>query len=152
MDFPRIPFTADAGLFAELAALGKRLVELHLLRSQELDPPVCRFEGQGDNRIVKGRKDGLRYEPAAERVCINKSQFFAPVSTVVWEYRVGGYQVCEKWLKDRIERRLELDEIRTYCRIVTALNLTIIIQTEIDAIYEQAENETIPLHGLSASR
>lgn len=152
MDFPRIPFTADAGLFAELAALGKRLVELHLLRSTELDPPVCRFDGQGDSRIAKGKKNGLRYEPAAERVCINKSQFFAPVSPVVWEYRVGGYQVCEKWLKDRIERRLELDEIRTYCRIVTALNLTIIIQTEIDAIYEQAENETIPLHGLSASR
>jgi len=57
----------------------------------------------------------------------------APVPESVWTYRIGGYQVCEKWLKDRRERRLELDDIRTYCRIVTALQKTIDIQEEIDA-------------------
>jgi hypothetical protein len=47
------------------------------------------------------------------------------VPEAVWAYRIGSYQVCEKRLKDRRERRLELDDIRTYCRIVTALKLTI---------------------------
>lgn len=37
LDFPRIPFTADAELFTKLATLGQRLVDLHLLRSPELD-------------------------------------------------------------------------------------------------------------------
>jgi hypothetical protein len=46
----------------------------------------------------------------------------------------GGYQVCEKWLKDRQNRPLDLDDIRTCCRIVTALKLTIGIQREIDAL------------------
>ena len=50
---------------------------------------------------------------------------------------MGGYQVCHKWLKDRQERRLELDDIRTYCRIVSALQLTLGIQQEINALYPQ---------------
>jgi len=45
IDFPRIPFTKNAELFQELAALGERLVDLHLLRSSELDPPIARFQG-----------------------------------------------------------------------------------------------------------
>jgi len=56
------------------------------------------------------------------------------VPEAVWAYRIGSYQVCEKRLKDRRERRLELDDIRTYCRIVTALKLTIGIQGEINAL------------------
>jgi len=144
-DFPRIPFTANVGLLQRLAALGKRLTDLHLLRSPELDPPVCRYEGTGDNHVAKDRKEGLRYEPTEERVCINATQYFAPVSAEVWAYQVGGYQVCEKWLKDRMERRLELGDIRTYCRIVTSLSHTLSIQQEIDALYGQVESDTIQL-------
>ena len=143
MDFPRVPFTSDAKLFRKLAALGARLTALHLLKSPELDPPDCRFEGQGDSRVGKDRKTGLRYDPDMERVYINVAQHFAPVPETVWTYQVGGYQVCEKWLKDRRERRLELDDIRTYCRIVTALGLTIAIQAEIDALYPDIEKNIV---------
>ena len=145
MDFPRIPFTADAALFSQLAALGARLTALHLLKSPELDPPACRFEGEGDSRIAKGRKAGLRYEPDEQRVYINPTQYFATVPEAVWKYRVGGYQVCEKWLKDRQECRLEFDDIRTYCRIVTALKLTLGIQQEINTLYPRAESKILPL-------
>ena len=76
---------------------------------------------------------------------INATQCFAPVPESVWTYQVGGYQVCEKWLKDRKERRLELDDIRTYCRIVTALGRTIELEYQIDAIYTEAESNTVPM-------
>jgi len=52
-DFPRVPFAKDRYLFQQLAALGKKLVDLHLLRSSELDRPICRFQGKGDNRVEK---------------------------------------------------------------------------------------------------
>ena len=45
----------------------------------------------------------------------------SPVPPDVQEYRVGSYQVCDKWLKHRKDRRLDLDDIRTYCRTVTAI-------------------------------
>jgi predicted helicase len=142
-DFPRIPFTSDAKLFKKLAALGEKLVALHLLKSPALDPPTCRFEGDGDNRVEKDRKTGLRYDADEERMYINAAQYFAPVPEAVWNYQIGGYQVCDKWLKDRKERRLELDDIRDYCRIVTALGQTIELQDEIDSIYPAAEKQTV---------
>jgi len=91
IDFPRIPFTADRELFEQLAALGERLVALHLLKSPELDPPAARFHGEGDNRVARAGKKGLRYEPEQERVCINATQYFAPVPPELWQYRIGGY-------------------------------------------------------------
>jgi hypothetical protein len=49
--------------------------------------------------------------------------------------------------EDRRDRRLELDDIRTYCRIVTALKQTIDIQGEIDALYPEIEEQTLSLPG-----
>lgn len=144
-DFPRIPFTADYALFNKLATIGEKLVALHLLKSPDLDPPACRFEGEGDSRIEKGRTTGLRYNTEEERVYINAEQHFAPVPAEVWNYQIGGYQVCEKWLKDRRERRLGLDDILTYCRIVTALSQTIALQEEIDALYPSVEEKLLTI-------
>ncbi|MCK4488256.1 MAG: N-6 DNA methylase, partial [Desulfobacterales bacterium] len=125
IDFPRIPFTTDFALFKTLAKLGRRLVDLHLLRSKELDPPVARFQGKGDNRVARTKSKGFLYEPKEERVYINKTQYFEPVPLKLWEYQIGGYQVLAKWLKDRRDRVLSLEEIKTYCCVVTAIQRTI---------------------------
>jgi len=151
MDFPRLPFAADAGLFRNVEALGARLIALHLLKAPELDRPSCRFDGEGENRIGKGKKVGLRYEASEQRVWINATQYFAPVREEVWAYQVGGYQVCDKWLKDRQERQLEIDDIRTYCRIVTALQLTLDIQQQIDELYPRVERKTVGLPETAAA-
>ena len=143
IDFPRVPFTADSECFQALATLGQRLVDLHLLRSEELDPPAARFQGEGDDRVARTRSQGFRYESQEERVYINKTQYFEPVPLELWEYQIGGYQVLQKWLKDRRERRLTLEEIKTYCRVVTAIQRTIALQEEIDAMYPDAEKQIV---------
>jgi len=74
---------------------------------------------------------------------INKIQYSAPVPVEIWEYQIGGYQVCEKWLRERKGRQLNHEDIRTYCRIVTALQKTIEIQGKIDEIYSAVETDTI---------
>lgn len=143
LDFPRIPFPADREVFAGLAALGKRLVDLHLLRSDELDPPLAKFEGQGDNQVGGNKRDGVHYDAERQRVYINPTQYFAPVPPEVWEYIIGGYQVCLKWLKERQGRHLSLNEIQTYCRMVTALTRTMEVQSEIDEYYARVEAATV---------
>ena len=143
IDFPSIPFTSDFELFQSIAELGQKLVELHLLCSEELDTPLARFQGEGDGRVTRTKGQGLRYEPKEERVYINKTQYFSPVLLELWEYQVGGYQVLEKWLKDRRDRKLTLEEIKTYCRVVTAIQCTITLQEEIDASYPEVEKELL---------
>ena len=98
IDFPRIPFTKDYKLFKKMGEYGEKLVDLHLLKSSELDSPVARFQGDGNNKIEK-----LRYEKG--KIYINNDQYFENIKTKVWEYQIGGYQVCDKWLKDRKGKR-----------------------------------------------
>ena len=144
-EFPRVPFTSDRELFAEIASLGARLTELHLLTSPELDAPTCRFPVQGEMNVAKTKAQGFRYDPDAERMYINKTQFFGPISEEIYRYRIGGYQVCEKWLKDRKDRRLKLEDIQTYCRIVTAIGHTIRIQEQLDDLYPEVEKDLVSI-------
>ncbi len=132
MDFPRIPFTKDYKLFIKMAEYGKRLVDLHLLKSTEIDKPAARLHGKGNFKVEK-----LRYDE--NRIYINHAQYFEGITKDVWEYQIGGYQVCDKWLKDRRGRSLSLDEIKHYCNIVTSIQKTIKIQKEIDESYVKIE-------------
>ena len=40
IDFPRIPFTKDYKLFNRMSEYGKRLIDLHLLKSPDLAPAI----------------------------------------------------------------------------------------------------------------
>lgn len=133
IDFPRIPFTSDYKLFIKLGKLGKQLADLHLLKADELNKPISKFSGKGDNKVTQRPM----YED--ERVYINSTQYFTNVKDEVWKYQIGGYQVCDKWLKDRKDRELSLEEIKIYCKIVTALSKTIELQRKIDENYEGVE-------------
>ena len=144
-DFPHVPFTADKSLFTKIASLGKRLSDLHLLTAPELDPPACRFEGEGDAMVARTKTQGFHYDSDECRMYINKTHYFGPISSEVYAYRIGGYQVCDKWLKDRKERRLDLDNIRTYCRMVTAIGITIEIQQELDIVYPDVEQNLVTI-------
>ena len=127
-------------MFRMLAGFGERLVALHLMNSSEIDPPLARFEGEGNNKV-----DKPRYDAENGRVWINEGRWFEGVAPEVWEYRVGGYQVCDKWLKDRKGRTLQLDDIKHYCRVVTSLAKTIAVQREIDESYAEVERNTLCL-------
>ena len=68
------------------------------------------------------------------RVYINPRQFFEGIPPKVWQFRIGGYQVCEKWLKDRKGRTLTHDEIEHYQRTVSALAETRTLMAQIDSL------------------
>ncbi|MFQ5604367.1 MAG: type ISP restriction/modification enzyme, partial [bacterium] len=142
IDFPRVPFTTNYAQFIKMGKYGQKLVDLHLLQSNELKMTSVRFEGQGGNKVEQ-----VRYE--ANRVYVNQNQYFAKVAKDIWEYQIGGYQVCHKWLKDRKGRPLSLEDIKHYCKVVTALQKTIDIQTEIDKLYPQLEKEVIDFNRIS---
>lgn len=131
IDFPRVPLTSDKTLFAALVKLGGELSALHLMEAPELNKTFVAFPVAGNSEVEKGFpkfKDN--------RVYINKTQYFDGVSSNVWNFTVGGYQVCEKWLKDRRERELSHDDLQHYKKIVAALGRTIELMNDID--------ETIP--------
>ena len=138
IDFPRVPFTQDHKLFKKMAQYGHRLVELHLLKSSKLEQPIAKFQGKSGDKV-----ETLKYHEDQARVFINESQFFERIEENVWNYQIGGYQVCSKWLKDRTGKTLSLDEIKHYCKIVSATHQTIELQKSIDEKYNAIEKQII---------
>jgi hypothetical protein len=132
IDFPRLPLTSDPGLFRILCDLGGELVSLHLLEKHPA--PVTGFPMAGDGTVKAVRYAEPGQGSGAGRVWINKTQYFEGVPPEIWAFHVGGYQVCQKWLKDRKGRQLTYDDITHYQRIVAALGETIRLMAEIDRI------------------
>ncbi len=139
IDFPRVPFTADYKIFKKLGKLGNELTEFHLLKRKLLDQPIAKYQGAGKNdRIEK-----ITYNEKEKRVYINKEKYFEGISPVIWNYQIGGYQVLNKYLKDRKGRIM--DDPPHYCRIVTALSKTMYIQKKIDEVYPEVEKNVIEM-------
>jgi len=131
IDFPRLPLTSNRDLFFSLAALGGELVSLHLLESPKLNDLITEFPKKGTDAVEK-----VQYTDKDKRVWINPTQYFGGVPSAVWNFHIGGYQVCEKWLKDRKGRTLTYEDIQHYQKIAVALNETIRLMAEIDQVIE----------------
>lgn len=139
IDFPRLPLTSSLELFRALSKLGGELVALHLMETPKLDKPITKWLGN----IPSGEVEKVTY--SEETVWIDKAQTegFHGVPENVWNFPIGGYQACQKWLKDRGPkkgkpgRRLSADDIAHYQKIVVALNETIRIMKEIDKVIDE---------------
>ena len=131
IDFPRLPLTKNDQLFNNLATQGEQLVNLHLLKSDQFNQLTTTYEGEGDNQVTQ-----VIYNDQLQRVYINPQKYFANIPKQIWEFKIGGYQVLEKWLKDRKkgDRALSEEDIIHYQKIVIALQQTLKIMTEIDQL------------------
>ncbi|MHB8597908.1 MAG: type ISP restriction/modification enzyme [Ktedonobacteraceae bacterium] len=135
IDFPRLPLTTHAELFRALCNLGERLVGLHLM--EKFGTIIIKYPVNGNNVVEKIEYLEPRDYPEQGRVSINKTQYFEGVPSEVWNFHVGGYQVCHKWLKDRKGRMLTFDDLKHYQRIVAALAETITLMEQIDEAIEE---------------
>ncbi len=135
-DFPRVSITSDKDLFQKLCDSGEELMSLHLI--EKIATRISRYPVDGSDKVEKV----LYMEPgegSTGHVYINDAQYFTGIPPEIWKFRVGSYQVCQKWLKDRKGRQLSHDDKVHYQRIVSALSETIRLMDEID--------ETIENHG-----
>ena len=142
VDFPRILVPTDRDLFRGIATVGRHLFELHQLEAPLLAQEIANYPVPGPDTVeitprwMPEEEDVLEGEPDADaaprlgRIYINEArqgrpaQYFGQVPEDVWDFRVGGFQVCEKWLKDR-RRRALTSELRIFLRVLTAVRQTI---------------------------
>ena len=129
IDFPRIPYPKSAAEFRRIAAVGEKLVKVHLLKDEAVTNPFAnpyaKFEGTGDGTVEK-------VAFADEKVFINADQYFAPVPADAWNFYIGGYQPAQKWLKDRKGRKLSAEDVVHYKSIIAALLKTAALMKELE--------------------
>jgi predicted helicase len=130
IDFPRIPFTEDKAVFKQLSELGNQLIQVHLVEKRT-DYPYGDFIGKGTNIVEK--PNYVTHENVG-RLYINKTQYFNNVPQDIYNFYIGGYQVVDKYLKDRKGRELNLSDIENIKATVGALAFTIEQMEKIDTL------------------
>ena len=127
IDFPRVPLTSNQELFWELVKKGDRLVQLHLMKATGKE--ISSYPVAGSNLVEQ-----VKYDENKQQISINSDQYFAGIPPQIWNFYIGGYQVCQKWLKDRKGRHLSYDDLEHYQQIISILGESIAIMETIDII------------------
>ena len=98
IDYPKIPFVASKESFLALSKLGCELVNLHLMKA-DLNDESLNGVGvaidNGDDKIISK----IAYNADSKEIFVNESLHFKGVEPAVWEYKIGGYAVLDKYLK-----------------------------------------------------
>jgi predicted helicase len=129
IDFPRLPLTSNLTLLRDLCVLGEELIQLHLM--EQIPEPKVTYPIPGDNLVEQPRYSKPQSDQPG-RIWLNPHQYFENIEPEVWSFRIGGYPVCEKWLKDRKNHKLLYEDIQHYRRMIAVLQETIRLMNRID--------------------
>jgi len=127
IDFPRINFDVGLAEFTRLSTIGQELIDAHLMRKipkSKIGEP----ESDGVQDFIASK---VAYNEEKQRLYFNKTCYFADVSPAVWNFKIGGYQVLDKYLKSR--KGLDIfDDLSHIQKIIKSLQSTIEIMQKID--------------------
>ena len=117
IDFPKIPFVGSKDYFLKFAKLGEELYNLHLgnLKIQkEVGEPMFKDNKNKNEKIVKAI-----YNENEKDLFVNESLYFKNVDKEVWEYKIGGYQVLDKYLKSHKNENIDYEHFENVIKILT---------------------------------
>ncbi|GAA8046228.1 hypothetical protein HpMS9_07120 [Helicobacter pylori] len=131
-DYPKILFTKNKDLFRVLSLLGIELIGLHVLKQESLNYSFEKLKDAtiGESGYIKAHernpiiKKPSHNEPE-KRLYINHSAYFSGVSQEIYDYRIGGYCVLDKYLKSHKNEPCDFDHVT---RIIKTIARTIEIQ------------------------
>ncbi|MFP6244507.1 type ISP restriction/modification enzyme [Helicobacter pylori] len=122
-DYPKILFTNNKDLFRALSLLGIELIGLHVLNEESLN---YSFEKLKDATIgescYKEAHDCIIKKPShnepEKRLYINSSAYFRGVSQEIYDYRIGGYCVLDKYLKSHKNEPCNFDHVSNIIKVI----------------------------------
>ncbi|GAA6977748.1 hypothetical protein AOH396_08590 [Helicobacter pylori] len=130
-DYPKILFTKNKDLFRALSLLGIELIGLHVLNQESLNYSFEKLKdatiGESCYKEAHERNPIISQKPShnGQRLYINHSAYFSGVSQEIYDYRIGGYCVLDKYLKSHKNEPCDFDHVT---RIIKAIARTIEIQ------------------------
>ena len=158
IDFPYIPITENFKLFKRLTILGADLVAFHTLNDQYYEAswnrnnsnsPLLKdfvhfVECSNGKQMGKFNKDC--YTNGQIFIDLNRrsnGSYFDGIPEDVWNFYIGSYQVCYKWLYGKSVKRkgkgkiLTENDIQCFKKLVIAIINTIHIREKIDKVIEE---------------
>lgn len=93
---------------------------------EEIGEPLYNDKNNKNNTIEKPR-----YNAESKRLFVNSSLYFDKVESSLWEYKIGGYAVLDKYLKSH---KGEVIDFIYFQQIIQTLHKSLEIESRISAI------------------
>ncbi len=118
-DFPRIDFGFD---ITQISNFGKELSQLHLLTHDIFDEPEkWELKIEGKDFSINFAKKADIYKNG--KIYLNQNTYINGIDEDIFKFMIGGYQVLDKWLSDRKNKTLNIDELFHYFKIIVSLRV-----------------------------
>ena len=114
--------------FKKLSDLGSHLIALHLMQNipeNNVGEPL--FDKEERDTIISK----IYFDENKKRLFVNDSLYFENVESAVWNYKIGGYPVLEKYLKSHKNEEIDFNHFQN---IIQILSDTLEIEKEISEI------------------
>ncbi len=130
--FARINFEVEQKTFDDFATLGKKLVELHLFKrdlKDEIDFIFLKEDKKANFKIEKYQEKDRFID---NKIILNEDLAISPISTEIWQFTIGGYQVIKQWLKYRNDYECSKEELEHLLKMCKVIKETINLQKELN--------------------
>ncbi|GAA8834772.1 DNA methyltransferase [Helicobacter pylori] len=125
-DYPKILFTENKDLFRALSLLGIELIGLHVLNQESLNYSFEKLKDAtiGESSYIEAheRNSIISQNPShnepEKRLYINHSAYFSGVSQEIYDYRIGGYCVLDKYLKSHKNESCDFDHVTHIIKVI----------------------------------
>ncbi|WP_181226973.1 type ISP restriction/modification enzyme [Helicobacter pylori] len=122
-DYPKILFTNNKDLFRVLSLLGIELIGLHVLNKESLNYSFEKLKDatigescykEAHDPIIKNHS----HNDPEQRLYINHNAYFRGVSEEIYDYRIGGYCVLDKYLKSHKNEPCDFDHVTHIIKVI----------------------------------
>ncbi len=122
-DYPKILFTENKDLFRALSLLGIELIGLHVLNQESLNYSFEKLKDAtiGESYYIEAHeRNPIISKPShnEQRLYINHSAYFSGVSQEIYDYRIGGYCVLDKYLKSHKNESCDFDHVTCIIKVI----------------------------------
>ncbi|GAA7461480.1 DNA methyltransferase [Helicobacter pylori] len=123
-DYPKILFTKNKDLFRVLSLLGIELIGLHVLNKESLNYSFEKLKDAtiGESYYKEAHNPIISKKPShnepEQRLYINHSAYFRGVSQEIYDYRIGGYCVLDKYLKSHKGEPYDFDHVSNIIKVI----------------------------------
>lgn len=93
---------------------------------ESIGEPLYNNQDDKNNIIEK-----IAYNECEQKLFVNKSLYFDKVSAQVWEYKIGGYQVLDKYLKSHKGEEIDYNYFQ---KVIQTLHKSLEIEAKIAKI------------------
>ena len=114
----------------KLNELGQELINLHLMKAVLKKDSIGEYEHK-DSKNQNFKIEKIAYYESTQELFVNESLYFMGVENAVWEYKIGGYAVLDKYLKSHKNEDIDYEHFE---KIIKTLHKSLEIQNEISKI------------------